>query len=180
MGNMARRLARFLFAWSVVCGVIEPHGAFATVQGPLTYDRIVIGEHIYVILQHPMLGLWSYDTEKPLPEGKKWAPEFDSSGTADWAGYRATWEIRGSKLFLQSIRGKIKGKSVKNRDIIPGGDFPLSASWYSGKIFVPIGDYDANSEMDESVIEYEVEKGDVKSARFHITAKPNWSWNGID
>lgn len=62
-------------------------------------------------------------------------------GTNCWRGYVATWEIEGKQFFLKEIRGfvgaqKADAGKLLNRKAENGR---ISASWYSGKVRIPVG-----------------------------------------
>ena len=149
--------------------------ALATVQ---QRDRVVFGDHEYGIFEVPMLGLWYYGEGEP-PNGKTRPFEFDFNTTANWVGYSATWEIRGEELRLREIRGRQKGKDVKNEAILPSRKFPVAATWFTGKIHIPVGGYDENEEQFKAIIVFEIDKGDVKSMAFIPSGKISGTWDGL-
>jgi len=63
-------------------------------------------------------------------------PKFES--TAD-RGYTAEWEVREDTLFLTSLEGRIDGKQVGLTDVFPDKKAPISATWFSGSIILPLG-----------------------------------------
>lgn len=148
--------------------------AFAT---PQPSDRLCYGSNEYVVYQVPMLGLWYYGEGKP-PDGKCRPPIFDSS-SGNWSGYAATWEIRHKQLRLRSIEGRIKGQDRKNESILPSRKFPVVATWFTGRIHLPVGDFDDERQQYESVIVFEIEKGEVESTTFVPSAKITNTWNGL-
>ena len=149
--------------------------AFAT---PQETDRICYGGHEYALLQVPMLGLWYYGEGKP-PNGKSRPPAFDFTSSANWVGYSASWEIRNKRLLLRTIRGRVKGKDVQNEAILTNVKFPALATWFTGKIHLPVGDYDEEKQEHEAIIVFEIDKGNVKSMTFVLSGKISATWNGL-
>ena len=145
------------------------------VATPQTPDTLVFGGRQYAIREIPMLGLWDYGGGT----GKEKPPAFEARSSANWAGYRAQFEIRDSKLFLRRIVGWIDGKKRKDEEIIPGNRFPVVATWYTGKIHLPVGDFDDKTQESTAVIIFEIEMGAVKSVGFAERMKPVWTWNGL-
>jgi len=148
--------------------------AFAT---PQVKDKLRYGYREYVIFQIPMLGLWHYGDEKP-PTGKSSPPKLEVTSSANWAGYSATWEIRDKQLFLRTIQGRMRGHDVQNEAILPDLKFPAPATWFTGRIHLPIGDFSEETQEYESVILFDIEKGQVKAINFVPTEKINYTWNG--
>jgi hypothetical protein len=149
--------------------------AWATVQQS---DELRWGEQTYYILQSPMFGLWHIGPDNP-PQGKMREPDFEWTTTANRKGYSPVWEIRDQKLFLQSITGRLAGKDLADQMILSGKKFPLQATWFSGKIFLPIGNYDANTRQYDAVIVFDIDQGNVKSMTFIPAARAMGSWNGL-
>ena len=141
-------------------------------------DRLSYGGHEYVIFEVPMLGLWHTGDGEP-PKSKFRPPALEVTSSANWTGYRATWEIRDKKLMLRTIRGRIKGKDVQNEAILPDMKFPVDATWFSGKIHLYVGDWNEEEHQYEAVIVFEIDKGNVKSMSFSPSTQINWSWNGL-
>lgn len=149
--------------------------SFSTPQQP---DIVRYGVNDFAIAQHPMLGFWHFG-EGSLPEGKVRPPQFQLQSTSNWSGYVAKWEISRRRLFLLSVRGTVDGKDLKNSELLPGKRFPVFATWFTGRIQLPIGDFDEETDTFESVIVFDIQDGHVKSIGFLPSAKPNYSWNGL-
>ena len=70
-------------------------------------------------------------------------PKFNYITTACWRGYFGRWKIKDSKLYLTGLEANI---SIDGKDDEVGLDyfFPnqkqVFASWFTGKIRVPIGE----------------------------------------
>ncbi|MGN6548248.1 MAG: hypothetical protein ACTHK7_24645, partial [Aureliella sp.] len=111
--------------------------------------------------------------------GKQKPPAFEARSSANWAGYRAQFEIRDSKLFLRRIVGWIDGQKRRDDQIISGKRFPIVATWYTGKIHLAVGGFDDKSQESIAVMIFEVERGIVKSVDFAERMKPVWTWNGL-
>lgn len=67
-------------------------------------------------------------------EMPQWQPEREEDeeifSTACWRQYIGTWEIRGERLYLRRLRGRLTLT----------GDEPLPADWFSGTLHVPRGE----------------------------------------
>ena len=145
---------------------------------PQNADKIQYGDHAFTIRETPMLGLWYYG-DANLPPGKVRPPKFSSVDSSNWSGYRAKWLIKDSKLYLKKITGKIDGKNAKNEEIIKGKQFPLQAVWFSGRIHVPVGGVDDDSNKMLGVIVFEINKGIVTATKFHPELTYSYGWNGL-
>ncbi|HIE98175.1 MAG: hypothetical protein ABGZ53_00795 [Fuerstiella sp.] len=149
-----------------------------SVSSPQSKDLLLYGDHTFEINEIPMLGLWDYGDAEPA-QGKKKPPTFDFAGFGNWAGYDATWLIRDSKLYLHKIRGERDGKRIRNEKILPDHDFPVVATWFSGRIHVAVGGFNHDTEKHESVIVFHVEKGIVQRTTFESSLEYTFEWNGM-
>lgn len=163
-------MARFLFALLLVSSFAAP--ASATDQAN---DSIVIGGKTYGIFQLPMNGYWRYEDEKP--DDRQPIPPFETPHTANWRGYTAWFSITNGRLYLDSIKGRLGGKDVADRDILDKR-FPRRANWYSGSIFVSVGGYDEMSKRFRYVIEFEIERGKIMATRYRESRRIPTTWNG--
>ncbi len=145
---------------------------------PQLYDSMSFGGRKYIIYQRPMNELWHYG-DAAIPEGKQRPPQFDATSPGNWLGYAASWEIQDSKLFLRDIRGRVAGKAVRNQAILPQLTFPALATWFTGKIYLPVGDFIEDKNEYEAVIVFEIEKGCVKVMTFLPSWPINYSLNGL-
>ena len=145
---------------------------------PQSRSRLLYGDHTFWITEIPMLGLWNYD-EGPPPAGKERAPQFDFDGFGNWSGYDATWLVRDSKLYLFKMTAKRDGKRIKNEQIFPEKPFPLHADWFTGRIHIAVGGYNQATSKSESVIVFEIEKGNIVKTNFHAQYEIPSQWNGI-
>lgn len=161
-------LARIL-AFSALCWTTTPQ----------QLDEVEYGRKSFRILQTPMKSFWA-DPDDDNETQKPRMPDFQVDSTANWQGYQAIWEIRRSKLWLKSIKGRIKDEVVKNEAVIREKKFPCEASWFTGRIYLAVGDYDAERREYESVLEFSIEEGDVKKIRYYEHREIGYSWNGIE
>jgi hypothetical protein len=68
---------------------------------------------------------------------------------------------------------------VRNEAILPSLRFPAQATWFTGKIYLGVGDYIEDKHEYEAVIVFDVEKGLVKKMAFLPSAPINYSLNGL-
>jgi hypothetical protein len=62
--------------------------------------------------------------------------------TGSWRGYQATWEIRGTDLYLVALVTdpcNSTPNSVPLQQLFPGPTAAVPATWYSGLLVVPLG-----------------------------------------
>ncbi len=145
---------------------------------PQIPNTLMFGGRKYAIHEIPMLGLWDYG-EGSVGTGTEKPPTFQARNSANWVGYRAQFEIRESRLFLHRIGGRLDGKKRNDEELIPGKPFPIVASWYTGKIHLPVGDFDDSANEQTAVIIFSIERGVVTSVDFAERMKPVWTWNGL-
>ena len=158
----------------VLCGwAVRP--AEATPQIPCT---LRYGGRVYTIAEIPMLGLW--DSREPPAPGRQRLPPFEVRSSANWAGYRAAFEIRDAKLLLRRVVGRIAERKRVNEEIIPGASFPLLATWYSGRIHLAVGDPDLQTHEARAVLIFEVERGRVRDLTFAKRLSLPGTWNGLE
>lgn len=110
-----------------LCGFFTTLSAHATLQGgdPLVWK----GETVYPVCEAAISDAFP----------KKQYPQFDIDNTANWKSYTAKWEIKGDRLYLVTIEGKIAGKKVVLEDLFPRKKSPIQAMWFSGTIIIPCG-----------------------------------------
>ena len=143
---------------------------------PQVNDLLHVGGHTYGIFQFPMSGYWHLKGE--APEGRVLLPEFEVTSSANWRGYVAEWSVARAKLYLVTIKGQIDGRHVRNRQIIEKR-FPVHARWYTGSIFVSVGDFNAATGTFDYVLEFRIKKGDVVATAYHETLAIPMTWNGL-
>ena len=148
--------------------------AFATVQAN---DSVSVGGKTYGIFQLPMNSLLRYEHERP--DDRELFPPFEAPHTANHRGYIAQFAIANGRLYLNSIKGRIDGKDVADRDIIDKR-FPVRAHWYTGSIFISVGGYDQLEERFRYVIEFSIERGKVVATRYSDLRRIPITWNGLD
>ncbi len=148
--------------------------AFATVQAN---DSVRVDGKTYGIFELPMNGLWRYEDEER--DDRELFPPFEAPHTANHRGYIAQFAIANGRLYLNSIKGRIDGKDVADRDIIDKR-FPVRAHWYTGSIFISVGGYDQLEERFRYVIEFSIERGKVVATRYSDSRHIPMTWNGID
>ncbi len=141
-------------------------------------DTLVYGYKTFVCYQNPMLGLW-HNGDGELPPGKTMPPRLEVASSINWRGYESVWRIADGKLLLESISGRIKGRDVKNRALLPGKKFPVVATWFTGKIHLAVGDINDETQEYESVIVFDIHEGEVRSKTFFPAARVSYSWNGL-
>jgi len=66
-------------------------------------------------------------------------PKFDFRGTSNWKGYVAAWEIKDGNLQLVAFDALRDGKPVSIDSYLPDRKLPIRASWYTGRVRIPIG-----------------------------------------
>jgi len=139
---------------------------------------ISFGNNTYLLNEIPMIGLWDYGP-RSIGTGKQEPPPFESTSSANNAGYLAQFGIRDSKLWLEMITGQIAGKMQRDERIIPGQRFPIVAEWFTGKIHIQVGDYDYEKMESTAVIIFHVEKGIVTKTEFAERMTLPDTWNGL-
>jgi hypothetical protein len=66
--------------------------------------------------------------------------KFESTSTALWRGYVGTWEIKGSRLYLIELRGRLKnGDKATLETVFPSFPDRVFAHWFNGEIRLPQG-----------------------------------------
>ena len=139
-------------------------------------DRVAINGKTYGVFQIPMNGFWRYEDEEP--DNRDLFAQFDANNSANWRGYLAKFSIANGRLYLDSIKGRIDGNEVADRDIIDKR-FPVRAHWYTGSIFVSIGGFDALSKRFLYVIEFSIERGKVVATHYISFRQIPMTWNGL-
>ncbi len=139
-------------------------------------DKIATGSNTYGIYQLPMASYW-YNTDEE-PKGRVPLPEFEFTSSANWRCYTAKWIISRGKLSLLKVAGQIDGKKVTNEQVLKK-TFPVPARWYTGKIFVSIGDFDSETNKHGYVIEFAIERGNVVATKFHESAEIPMTRDGL-
>lgn len=152
----------------LVCSSI----ALATVQAP---DLVTIGGRTYGIEQQPMLGLWHHGDGQS--DGREPMPRFEVTSTANWRGYVATFSISNDKLHLLDIDAQIGGKRKTGRQIL-GKRLPAVARWFTGSLFISLGDFDFEAQTSRYVLEFVIVRGVVTDTRYHDSHKIPVTWNG--
>lgn len=156
--------------------IVAAIAAFALTTTEQALDHLKLNGSTFAIKQQPMLGLWHSDSWKS--DGDQPMPKFDVTSSANWRGYVATFSISDKKLFLLDIEAEVDGKPTTGRDLLKRR-LPVEAQWYTGSIFVCIGEFDFDAQESQYVIEFIIEKGEVKSTRYHQSTKVPETWNGL-
>lgn len=73
----------------------------------------------------------------PRPDFSCWARTWSS---CLWRGYVGYWQIMEGKLFLTRLGTYDEDIDIDLRHLFPEREPPIFASWYSGKLRVPMGD----------------------------------------
>ncbi|MCO7188599.1 MULTISPECIES: hypothetical protein [unclassified Pseudoalteromonas] len=84
----------------------------------------------------PLESLYNYDDIQSRLVGRGWC-------TANWRGYKGTWELREGKLWLTSLVQDSCSQTPPLIDPVPffgQSAYPVKASWFSEKIEVRLGD----------------------------------------
>ena len=164
---MKTLLLAFLLSFVVVSDLLAT---------PQANDTIVIGGNTYGIFQRPMTAYWHHADEQA--EGRQPFPKFEVTSTANWRGYIAKWSLSRGKLFLRNLEGQVDGKQVQNRQIIKER-FPVHATWYTGKVFVAVGDFNEEDQAFDYVLQFTIKNGTVSSTAWHESLPIPATWNGL-
>ena len=155
--------------------IVLAHASLATATEQ-AIDRVTINGRTYGIRQQPMLGLWRSDDWQS--DGRTAMPSFDFVNTAISHGYIANFSISHGQLHLLDIDAEINGKPVSGSKLL-GKRLPVVARWYTGSIFIAVGEFDYDAQASNYVIEYIIKNGDVIDSRYHATLKLPDTWNGL-
>jgi len=138
-------------------------------------EEISIGDGLFTIYERPLSQLISKENFIELYDPPKCS--------AVWRGYLGTWTIRDNKLYLNFLERDPCNLTADSRNweekqfdfkkIIPGKDFSLQeieASWYSGDITIPLGEFrvvefNEKKELEFQIIVYKVNKGNIESRK---------------
>ena len=66
-------------------------------------------------------------------------PEIESTCTACWRGYIATWRIKRDKLYIASLQS-FDGDDLALKQKLFSGDDMIFASWFTGPLVCPYGE----------------------------------------
>ena len=79
---------------------------------------------------------------------------FHMLGTACWRGYRGTWQVTDSKLYLTKLEGHVDVRKtvetgpvlldVTLEDVFPDSTGPVFAEWFSGGLLCVFGELQRN------------------------------------
>ena len=106
---------------------------FATAQMP---DILLYKGETYPIFSNPLESYFNDDNPRPKDI-------FKFSCTASWRGYIATWKIEKNNLYLVKL---VEGTCDEEAAEIPLKTIfnlqkkPIPATWFSGKIRIPMGE----------------------------------------
>ncbi|MCG7535981.1 hypothetical protein [Pseudoalteromonas sp. OOF1S-7] len=106
---------------------------FATDQVREIY---IVGGKSYGIDVFPLESLYDYDGIQSKLGGRGWC-------SANWRGYKGTWELKGGELWLTSL---VMDSCAQNPPLIDPVAFfgqetyPVKASWFNESIEVRLGD----------------------------------------
>lgn len=164
-------MKRALFTF--LAGLLTTSWAFAS---PQANDIIRIGATKYGIFQIPMSEYWYRDGEEP--KGRVPIPKFDFVTFNNWKGYYAQWSLGRDKLYLIKLKAQINGKKVRNEEIIEKR-FPVHARWYTGSVFISVGDYDDTKNAFDYVIEFKIKDGNVTGTTYYESLSIPMTLNGI-
>lgn len=169
MARMSRIARGFQCVGAVMLTLLAPSFSSATEQA---WDKLLFGDMQYFTPQCPLMSLW---IDK---DGKGELPDFDEMGTGNRKGYEATWEIRESKLYLKKFKAKRDGNQVLLSDVTPGYKVPCEATWFTGRIILPMGDYDPGTRRFTVLLIAQIDKGKVTGFTLETDKVAERHWNG--
>lgn len=118
------RLFLLTLGWQLLLGI---GAALATAQIP---DALIYQGEEHFLFSNPLESYWNKD--RPRPPFQMWH-------TANYRGYKATWEIDGDTLYLKNLKAKVDGKYVGMEYLFPQAKGRVPAAWFSGTLRVPQG-----------------------------------------
>jgi hypothetical protein len=125
---------RTLAVWlGILWGALAFGGsAWATAQIP---DELVYEGEKCMLFSEPLESYWGPGNPRP---------RFVPPHTANWRGYRASWEIAEGMLYLTGLRGQVGNpdgtlSQVTLAEIFPGNTGRVEAVWFTGTLRVPQG-----------------------------------------
>ena len=101
------------------------------------------------------------------------------TNTANNKGYEAKWAIQGNQLFLIQFKAKNKEKEVGIGNILENAELPVKATWFTGKLQLPIGDFDYDNQRWPLIIELTFDKGKLRHMSTKKDATEIYTWNGL-
>ncbi|MBM4273445.1 MAG: hypothetical protein FJ134_03160 [Deltaproteobacteria bacterium] len=101
--------------------------ALATAQIP---DALIYQGEEHFLFSNPLESYWTKDRSRP---------RFQMWHTANYRGYKATWEIDGDMLYLKNLKARIDDKYVGMEYLFPDAKGRVAATWFSGTLRVPQG-----------------------------------------
>ena len=130
---------------------------FATEQ---IKDVLTVGEGSYHIQEVPLNQLIEHDELSAILK--------QQMCTASWRGYKASWELKDGLLWLKHIRMNPCSDTYESIDasiLFKEKEYPIKASWYNGKIILPVGEtkyimrdgFDEDNWRDGDLIGYDQE-----------------------
>jgi len=115
---------------SALIGILGALAFIAAVPASATdqvRDTIVFAGKRDTIIERPLS-----DFLRRLPE----IPRFDIPNTANYKGYEASWEVRGSRLYLASFSAATNRQPYSISMLFPRRKLPIHADWYSGTVHI--------------------------------------------
>ena len=92
------------------------------------HEKVIWNGDEYYAEEHPgVLGVFE----------KGEGPSFVMISTANYRGYRATWEIKDGRLYLRDMVGRTREGDVTIADVFPKRRPPIPVDWYTGAIIIP-------------------------------------------
>ncbi|WP_430453466.1 hypothetical protein [Rhodopirellula europaea] len=84
---------------------------------------------------------------------------FSGGGSGNHRGYVGTWLVSRGNLFLWKMPGVPVKSREKLLDALDCEKFPIPATWFTGKLQLPVGDFDESSQTWPLVIELRIKDG---------------------
>lgn len=124
-------------------------------------DTIVYKGVKYALYTYPLEKYWNKRRQKP---------QIRPACSNCWRGYVATWEIFENDLYLTDIKYHACVGDIGLEQLFPGGGEGVRASWFTGELCIPQGDFLDDMLCVEFFYDYDlfiyIKKGEVKSHRF--------------
>jgi hypothetical protein len=98
------------------------------------FERIIIDGVEHLMAAEPLLPYLR--TLEAEPNFDEWTGE---SSTSLYRGYIGQWEVRDQRLYLVAMKSE-SGAPIDMARLFPDRTPPIHASWYSGKLRLPMGE----------------------------------------
>lgn len=116
---------------------------------------------------------------------------FHMLGVACWRGYRGTWQVTDSKLYLTNLEGQVDVRKtvetgpvlldVTLEDVFPDSTGPVFAEWFSGGLLCVFGELQGNMRDRYGTVSrqerlFEVRNGVVVSESVRVREVQEYRW----